>query len=92
MGVYVCVFFYINNTAKGNTSIFFQIWKFACREARRVRGYALAPEKIFEMVQLGAFWCIFGSDFVFKVLEKCTKNLIGHSRLAFNNHKSNIDC
>ena len=27
-----------------------------------------------------------------KVLEKCTKNLIGHSRLAFNNHKSNIDC
>ena len=28
----------------------------------------------------------------FKVLEKCTKNLIGHSRLAFNNHESNIDC
>ena len=27
-----------------------------------------------------------------KVLEKCTKNLIGHSRLAFNNHESNIDC
>ena len=26
-----------------------------------------------------------------KVLEKCTKNLIGHSRLAFNNHESNID-
>ena len=34
------------------------------------------------------------SDIVlsFKVLEKCTKNLIGHSRLAFNNHESNIDC
>ena len=30
--------------------------------------------------------------FHFKVLEKCTKNLIGHSRLAFNNHESNIDC
>ena len=29
---------------------------------------------------------------VVKVLEKCTKNLIGHSRLAFNNHESNIDC
>ena len=29
---------------------------------------------------------------LFKVLEKCTKNLIGHSRLAFNNHESNIDC
>ena len=27
-----------------------------------------------------------------KVFEKCTKNLIGHSRLAFNNHESNIDC
>ena len=27
-----------------------------------------------------------------KVLEKCTKHLIGHSRLAFNNHESNIDC
>ena len=27
----------------------------------------------------------------FKVLEKCTKKLIGHSRLAFNNHESNID-
>ena len=27
-----------------------------------------------------------------KVLEKCTKNLIRHSRLAFNNHESNIDC
>ena len=29
---------------------------------------------------------------VIKVLGKCTKNLIGHSRLAFNNHESNIDC
>ena len=29
---------------------------------------------------------------VLKVLEKCTKNLIGHSRLAFNKHESNIDC
>ena len=27
-----------------------------------------------------------------KVLEKCTKNLIGQSRLTFNNHESNIDC
>ena len=29
---------------------------------------------------------------IVKVLEKCTKKLIGHSRLAFNNHESNIDC
>ena len=27
-----------------------------------------------------------------KVLEKCTKILIGQSRLAFNSHESNIDC
>ena len=33
---------------------------------------------------------VFGKNL--KVLEKCTKNLIGHSRLAFNNHESNIDC
>ena len=33
-----------------------------------------------------------GSGRKIKVLEKCTKNLIGHSRLAFNNHESNIDC
>ena len=31
-------------------------------------------------------------DCLLKVLEKCTKNLIGYSRLAFNNHESNIDC
>ena len=31
-------------------------------------------------------------ELALKVLEKCTKNLIGHSRLAFNNHESNIDC
>ena len=31
-------------------------------------------------------------DRLIKVLEKCPKNLIGHSRLAFNNHESNIDC
>ena len=31
-------------------------------------------------------------NLAFKVLEKCTKNLIGHSRLAFNNHESNVDC
>ena len=26
-----------------------------------------------------------------KVLEECAKKLIGYSRLALNNHKSNID-
>ena len=34
----------------------------------------------------------FEFDPVLKVLEKCTTNLIGHSRLTFNNHESNIDC
>ena len=33
-----------------------------------------------------------GPDNEVNFLEKCTKNLIGHSRLAFNNHESNIDC
>ena len=33
--------------------------------ARGVRGHA-PPRKFFKMVQFGAFWCIFGSDFVFK--------------------------
>ena len=27
-----------------------------------------------------------------KVIEKCAKNFNGYSRLAFNNHKLNIDC
>ena len=27
-------------------------------------------EKIFKMVQFGAFWCIFGSDFVLKKFPK----------------------
>ena len=35
---------------------------------------------------------LFGLKRIVKVLEKCTKNLIGHFRLAFNNHESNIDC
>ena len=42
-----------------------------------------------------AIWCVLEYSFrelSLKVLEKCTKNLIGHSRLAFNNHESNIDC
>ena len=29
---------------------------------------------------------------MFKFSEKCTKKLIGHSRVAFNNHESNIGC
>ena len=34
----------------------------------------------------------FNKAALLKVLGKCTKNLIGHSRLPFNNHESNIDC
>ena len=37
-------------------------------------------------------YCLLFFSPIVKVLEKCTKNLIGHSRLAFNNHESNIDC
>ena len=36
--------------------------------------------------------CLHAMIDLLKVLEKCTKNLIGHSRLAFNNHEWNIDC
>ena len=39
------------------------------RFARGVRGHA-PQRKFFKMVQFGAFWCIFGSDFVFKKLKK----------------------
>ena len=43
----------------GGQEIFFcQIWKFACREARGVRGHA-PPRNFFKMVQFGAFWCVF---------------------------------
>ena len=45
-------------------------------------------EATIEMIQMLIFHC----NVIIKVLEKCTKNLIEHSRLAFNNHESNIDC
>ena len=51
----------------GGKNYFFQIWKFAC--ARGVRRHA-PPRKFFKMVQFGAFWCIFRSDFVFKKFQK----------------------
>ena len=35
----------------------------AMRFARGVRGHA-PPRKFLKMVQFGAFWCIFGSDFL----------------------------
>ena len=34
-----------------------------------VRGH-VPPRKFFKMVQIGAFWCIFGTDFVFKKFQK----------------------
>ena len=39
------------------------------RFAREVRGHA-PQRKFFKMVQFGAFWCIFGSEFVFKKFQK----------------------
>ena len=40
----------------------------AMRFARGVRGHAPPPppRKFFKMVQFGAFWCIFLSDFILK--------------------------
>ena len=32
------------------------------------------------------------ADWYIKVIEKCAKNFNGYSRLALNNHESNIDC
>ena len=43
------------------------------------------------IVRIIAFWYQTQTMCV-KVLEKCTKNLIRQSRLAFNNHESNTDC
>ena len=39
---------------RGGQDFFFQIWEFACREARGVRGHA-PPRKFFKTVQFGAF-------------------------------------
>ena len=50
-----------------------------------VRQFACAG---FQKIQLS----VPGGENSLKVLEKCQKNLIGHSRLAFNNHESNINC
>ena len=64
----------------GAKKYFFQIWNLhvtkrhaahgeAMRFARGVRGHA--PLRIFfKIVQFGPFWCIFGSDFVFKKFQK----------------------
>ena len=57
----------------GGPRIFFEIWKFACREAMRfARGGsgACPPRKFLKMVQFGAFWCIFGSNFLLKKIQK----------------------
>ena len=51
----------------GGKNYFFQIWKFACREATCWGLGGMPPsEKLFKMVQFDAFRCIFGSNFVFK--------------------------
>ena len=57
----------------------------ANRSVRTVHTNVFATTNIF--FKIDSQTCI-----IVKVLEKCTKNLIGHSRLAFNNHESNIDC
>ena len=57
----------------------------APRLARGVRGHTPPPLRIcFQMVQFGAFWCIFGSDFVCKITGmrffRNFHDLRGHSR------------
>ena len=54
-----------------------------------VRARAMAQMARVNFVCVTVIICLHSN---LKVLEKCTKNLIGHSRLAFNNHESNIDC
>ena len=49
----------------GARNIFFR--NEAMRFARGDRGHA-PPRNVFKIVQFGDFWCIFGSDFVFKKL------------------------
>ena len=60
--IYVCIYIYTGVSPGfgrgGGQEFFFQIWKFACREARVVRGHA-PPRNFFKMVQFGGFWCIF---------------------------------
>ena len=41
----------------------------APRLSRGVRGHA-PPKNVLQMVQFGAFWCIFGSGFVSKKFQK----------------------
>ena len=56
----------------------------------------VSQKKVIRLVTNGTYFAhttpLFKAERLLKVLEKCTKNLIGHSRLAFNNHESNIDC
>ena len=71
-----------------------------CKSNRLVRLFSKCSKPVLLEVCI-SFCTVFGCSYFWtnykkitfvKVLEKCTKNLIGHSRLAFNNHESNIDC
>ena len=42
-----------------------------CAFTREVRGH-VPPRKFFKIVQIGAFCCIFGTNFVFKIFYKFT--------------------
>ena len=50
--------------------------------SRGVLGHVL-PRNFFKMVQFGAFWCIFGSDFVFKKLQKLPFFIIKFFKFSF---------
>ena len=66
-------------------------FKYALRQCR-LDEQCISSENLASSMQchdVNIFW---KNICLLKVLEKCTKNLIGHSRLAVNNHESNIDC
>ena len=56
---------------QGGPRIFFSDLEI-CMSRSFARGFGGMPptRKFFKMVQFGAFWCIFGSDFVFKKYQK----------------------
>ena len=65
--------------------IFLQMGKFACCEAMRfAREFGACPP----LREFGAFWCIFGTDFVFKTFQKlpfsisCTFDMLAIQRTA----------
>ena len=54
----------------GPRKIFFRFGNLHVAKLGGPGGMPPPPRNLFEMVQFGAFWCIYGSDFVFKKFNK----------------------